>query len=179
MDLTREQLLDAYRRMRMIREFEEKLSALVAGGKLGGFLHLYIGEEAVAVGVCAHLTYRDMVASTHRGHGHCARLSGRLELVELLALRDVERRSRLRDRGGVRLAELSARGDDLAGFDLSGVQELGRSGAARSTVAVVVPVDALGHEPSSEWEGEISRAPVASRPELTLRHRNRIAIPVP
>jgi TPP-dependent pyruvate/acetoin dehydrogenase alpha subunit len=71
MDLTREQLLDAYRRMRMIREFEEKLSALVAGGKLGGFLHLYIGEEAVAVGVCAHLTDRDMVASTHRGHGHC------------------------------------------------------------------------------------------------------------
>jgi pyruvate dehydrogenase E1 component alpha subunit len=71
MQLSRSQLLDAYRRMRTIRAFEERLAALVAGGKLGGFLHLYAGEEAVAAGVCAHLGDRDYVASTHRGHGHC------------------------------------------------------------------------------------------------------------
>ncbi len=71
MDLTREQLLEAYRRMRMIRAFEEKLNDLVSAGKLGGFLHLYAGEEAVAVGVCSHLGDRDFVGSTHRGHGHC------------------------------------------------------------------------------------------------------------
>jgi pyruvate dehydrogenase E1 component alpha subunit len=65
------QLVETYRKLRTIRAFEERLAALVAGGKLGGFLHLYAGEEAVAVGVCAHLTERDFVASTHRGHGHC------------------------------------------------------------------------------------------------------------
>ncbi len=71
MQLSRDRLLDAYRRMRMIRAFEEKLDELVKAGKLGGFLHLYAGEEAVAVGVCAHLGDGDLVASTHRGHGHC------------------------------------------------------------------------------------------------------------
>ncbi|RIL00068.1 MAG: ABC transporter substrate-binding protein [Proteobacteria bacterium] len=71
MQLTRERLLDAYRKMRTIRSFEEKLQELVLAGKMAGFLHLYAGEEAVAVGVCAHLGARDWVASTHRGHGHC------------------------------------------------------------------------------------------------------------
>lgn len=71
MELTRERLLDAYRRMRTIRLFEEKLNDLVMSGKLSGFLHLYAGEEAVAVGVAAHLTDSDFFSSTHRGHGHC------------------------------------------------------------------------------------------------------------
>jgi pyruvate dehydrogenase E1 component alpha subunit len=70
-ELSREQLLEAYRRMRRIRVFEEKLAELVAAGKLAGFLHLYAGEEAVAVAVAAHLSTRDTLASTHRGHGHC------------------------------------------------------------------------------------------------------------
>lgn len=71
MSLTKEQLMVTYRKMRMIRSFEEKLNELVNGGKLGGFLHLYLGQEAVATGVCAHLGERDYVATTHRGHGHC------------------------------------------------------------------------------------------------------------
>jgi len=71
MNLTREQLIAAYRKMRMIRAFEEKLSDLVSAGKMGGFMHLYLGEEAVAVGVCANLGESDIVTSTHRGHGHC------------------------------------------------------------------------------------------------------------
>ena len=71
MDPNREKLLEAYRLMRMIRAFEEKLNDLVTSGKLGGFLHLYAGEEAVAVGVCSHLGDGDFVGSTHRGHGHC------------------------------------------------------------------------------------------------------------
>ena len=71
MELPREQLLETYRRMRRIRVFEEKLAELVAAGKRAGFLHLYAGEEAVAVGVAAHLSPHDILASTHRGHGHC------------------------------------------------------------------------------------------------------------
>jgi pyruvate dehydrogenase E1 component alpha subunit len=71
MELPREQLLDVYRKMRRIRAFEEKLNNLVTAGKLGGFLHLYAGQEAVATGVCAHLGDSDFVCSNHRGHGHC------------------------------------------------------------------------------------------------------------
>lgn len=71
MELDRVLLLNAYRKMRTIRAFEEKLGELVTTGKLGGFMHLYVGEEAVAVGVCSHLHDSDSVASTHRGHGHC------------------------------------------------------------------------------------------------------------
>ncbi|MDJ0847918.1 MAG: thiamine pyrophosphate-dependent dehydrogenase E1 component subunit alpha [Myxococcota bacterium] len=71
MELTRERLLGAYRKMRLIRRFEEKLHELVLSGKLAGFLHLYAGQEAVAVGVCEHLGDADAVASNHRGHGHC------------------------------------------------------------------------------------------------------------
>ena len=71
MDLSRDDLLGVYRRMRTIRAFEEKLMELVAAGKIGGFMHLYAGQEAVAAGVCAHLSDDDHVGSTHRGHGHC------------------------------------------------------------------------------------------------------------
>jgi len=71
MDLTLDILRESYRKMRMIRAFETKLGELVTAGKMGGFMHLYAGEEAVAVGVCAQLGDVDIVASTHRGHGHC------------------------------------------------------------------------------------------------------------
>src|SRR5262249_4412844 len=69
--LTREQLLSAYRLMRAIRDFEERVHAEFATGEIPGFVHLYAGEEASAVGVCSNLDDRDTIASTHRGHGHC------------------------------------------------------------------------------------------------------------
>lgn len=64
-------LLDAYRMMRTIRAFEERVHDEFATGDISGFVHLYAGEEASAAGVCAHLDERDALASTHRGHGHC------------------------------------------------------------------------------------------------------------
>ena len=71
MDLTPHELLDAYRTMRTIRDFEERVHDEFAAGEIPGFVHLYAGEEACAAGICAHLTDRDYIASTHRGHGHC------------------------------------------------------------------------------------------------------------
>jgi len=71
MQPTPEILQVAYRTMRTIRSFEEKLIELVNQGKLGGFLHACIGQEAIAAAVCAHLKDNDHLASTHRGHGHC------------------------------------------------------------------------------------------------------------
>jgi pyruvate dehydrogenase E1 component alpha subunit len=71
MDIGKDKLLGMYERMRLIREFEERLHTDFAGGKIPGFVHLYAGEEAVAVGVCSHLSDSDFITSTHRGHGHC------------------------------------------------------------------------------------------------------------
>ncbi len=71
MSLTKEKMIDLYGTMKKIRLFEEKAAELFAADKLPGFVHLYAGEEAIGVGVCAHLTDRDYITSTHRGHGHC------------------------------------------------------------------------------------------------------------
>jgi TPP-dependent pyruvate/acetoin dehydrogenase alpha subunit len=67
---TNEQTLALYERMLLIRRMEEKLSADSAAGKLPGAVHLYIGQEAVAAGVCMQLRETDWITSTHRGHGH-------------------------------------------------------------------------------------------------------------
>jgi pyruvate dehydrogenase E1 component alpha subunit len=69
--LSRDKLLEAYRLMRTIREFEERLHVEFATGEIPGFVHLYAGEEASAVGTMLHLGVADCVATTHRGHGHC------------------------------------------------------------------------------------------------------------
>ncbi|MFG1318518.1 thiamine pyrophosphate-dependent dehydrogenase E1 component subunit alpha [Xanthobacter autotrophicus] len=69
--LPKDQLLEAYRTMRTIRDFEERLHVEFAKGDIPGFVHLYAGEEACATGVMMHLTDIDRIASTHRGHGHC------------------------------------------------------------------------------------------------------------
>jgi len=71
MQLSRDDLLKAYKRMRMIREFEDAVHDEFSAGNIPGFVHLYAGEEASGVGVCMHLDDRDAIASTHRGHGHC------------------------------------------------------------------------------------------------------------
>ena len=71
MELSRETALAIYERMALIRVFEERVAKLFADGRIPGFVHLYAGEEAVAVGVCSHLNDDDYITSTHRGHGHC------------------------------------------------------------------------------------------------------------
>ncbi|CAN1556815.1 AcoA Pyruvate/2-oxoglutarate dehydrogenase complex, dehydrogenase (E1) component, eukaryotic type, alpha subunit [Burkholderiaceae bacterium] len=69
--LNKTQLLEAYRKMKTIREFEERLHVDFARGDIPGFVHLYAGEEASGTGIMAHLGDGDRIASTHRGHGHC------------------------------------------------------------------------------------------------------------
>ena len=70
MDPTKERLISFYQTMQTIRIFEERISDLYARGEVPGLAHLYIGEEAVATGVCAVLNRDDYITSTHRGHGH-------------------------------------------------------------------------------------------------------------
>jgi len=70
MNLPANQLIEIYRKMVTIRLFEEKIIDLYARGLVPGLAHLYVGEEAIAVGVCANLREEDYITSTHRGHGH-------------------------------------------------------------------------------------------------------------
>lgn len=71
MDISKEKLLWMYERMQLIRTFENRVKVEFGKGKIPGFVHLYAGEEAIAVGICANLTDADYMTSTHRGHGHC------------------------------------------------------------------------------------------------------------
>ena len=71
MTLTAEKQLEMLRLMQTIRLFEERASDDYMAGAIYGVVHCYIGEEAVAVGICSALTRDDRIISTHRGHGHC------------------------------------------------------------------------------------------------------------
>jgi len=78
--------LNLYEKMWKIRAFEEEANELYLSAKMPGLTHLYLGQEAVAVGVCSALTDNDFITSTHRGHGHCVAKGGELDrmFAELL-----------------------------------------------------------------------------------------------
>ena len=90
---SKEQLLDLYRQMVRIRTFEDRVAEIywedklpafdIGAGTIPGEMHLYQGQEAVAVGVCAHLRNEDCVASTHRGHGHL--IAKKVDLKPMMA----------------------------------------------------------------------------------------------
>ncbi len=86
----KEQLLALYETMLKIRRFEEKASELFADSVIPGFVHLYLGEEAIATGVCSNLTTKDYITSTHRGHGHVIAKGADLNLMmaELFGKKD-------------------------------------------------------------------------------------------
>ncbi len=68
--MSRDLMSSLYRSMQRMRQFELRIQQTYRSGVMPGFIHLYVGEEAVAAGVCAHLSRADYVTSTHRGHGH-------------------------------------------------------------------------------------------------------------
>ena len=86
MELSTDVQMDLHRRMVRIRLFEEAAGKLAEAAKLPGFLHLYVGQEAVASGVCATLSDDDQITSTHRGHGHLVAKGGQFNemMAELM-----------------------------------------------------------------------------------------------
>ena len=76
-----DQLLEMYAALLRIRLFEERARELYAGGRIPGFIHLSVGQEGVAVGVCAALRRDDYLLSTHRGHGHLIAKGGSLRAL--------------------------------------------------------------------------------------------------
>lgn len=81
MDIPKEKLIEMYRTMVRIRFFEERVSKEFAAGRIPGFVHIYIGEEASATGACSTLRPDDYITSTHRGHGHVIAKGGRTDLM--------------------------------------------------------------------------------------------------
>jgi acetoin:2,6-dichlorophenolindophenol oxidoreductase subunit alpha len=104
--LSKDELLKAYRTMRTIREFEERLHVEFAKGDIPGFVHLYAGEEACATGIMMHLTDTDRIASTHRGHGHC--IAKGVDVREMMAEIYGKATGACRGKGGsMHIADLS------------------------------------------------------------------------
>src|SRR5215207_1682449 len=88
--LTAEAMIGLYRTMSLLRKFELAAQVACRTGETPGFLHLYIGQEATATGVCAHLAATDWVTSTHRGHGHALAkgMDPRILMAELYGKHD-------------------------------------------------------------------------------------------
>src|SRR5215213_1527853 len=97
-DVGAELALRMYEQMQRIRSFEERVDQLYRGAKMPGLAHLYVGEEAVAVGICEALRRDDYITSTHRGHGHCLAKGAEVERMfcELLG----KERGYCRGKGG-------------------------------------------------------------------------------
>src|SRR5687768_9124484 len=81
LQLPPEDLEKLYRTMKRIRAFDLKVAELFTAGEVKGTAHSYVGEEAIAAGVCANLNDDDYVASYHRGHGHCLAKGARMDLM--------------------------------------------------------------------------------------------------
>src|SRR3972149_3595890 len=100
------QLIGLYRTMRLIRRFEERVVELVTRNEIPGVPHEYVGQEAVATGVCAALRPDDVITSTHRGHGHILAKGGdpRRMMAELMGKASGYNRGR---GGSMHIADLS------------------------------------------------------------------------
>jgi pyruvate dehydrogenase E1 component alpha subunit len=104
--LPKEKLLEMYRKMCAIRVFETKVNALFTNGTLVGDLHLSIGEEATAVGVCSVLRDTDTINTTHRGHGHC--IAKNVDVNRMMAEFFAKRNGICKGKGGsMHIADLS------------------------------------------------------------------------
>ena len=106
LDTNTDVLTEMYRRMRLIRQFEDRAARLYRNNEIPGFLHLSIGQEASAVGACWPLGDRDVVTSTHRGHGHC--IAKGVDVREMMAEIYGRRTGSCRGKGGsMHIADLS------------------------------------------------------------------------
>ena len=139
--LGKEELLQAYRTMKTIREFEERLHVDFGRGEIPGFVHLYAGEEATATGIIMHLNDQDRIASTHRGHGHC--IAKGVDIGEMMAEIYGKITGSCRGKGGsMHIADLSrgmmgangilGAGSPLACGAALAAQKLGHSGIGMS-----------------------------------------------
>jgi pyruvate dehydrogenase E1 component alpha subunit len=167
-----------YRKMYSIRVFEEKVEELFAAGELPGFVHLYIGQEACAVGVCAPLSTEDYITSTHRGHGHCIAKGGRLDrmMAELFAKRTGYNKGK---GGSMHLASteigiLGANGINAAGLPLAVGAALSAKMQKNGRIAVAFFGDGASNQ--GTFHESVNLAAALNLPVLFVCENNQFAV---
>lgn len=169
-----------YREMLLIRRFEEVAIEQKAQQAIPGLLHLYIGEEAVAVGVCAALRQNDYISSTHRGHGHCIAKGGKVSLMmaELFGKKE----GYCQGKGGsmhiadIDLGILGANGIVSAGMPIAG--GAGLSIKMRGTDQVSVCFFGDGGSNAGPFHESLNLASVWRLPVIYVCENNQYAISV-
>lgn len=179
--MQKEKLVDMYIKMVKIRKFEEKTAELFAQGLVPGLVHLYIGEEAVAVGVCANLRNEDYVVSTHRGHGHCIAKGGDIKkmLAELLG----KKTGYSKGRGGsmhMVIPEVGVMGSSgIVGAGIPVATGLGLAIDVKQTDQVVICFFGDGASNTGTFHEGINMAAAWKLPVIFVCENNLYAISVP
>ena len=174
-------MVEVYRKMLRIRRFEEKVSELFSAGRIPGFVHLYIGEEAVAVGACAALRKDDYITSTHRGHGHCIAKGGSLKymMAELFG----KETGYCKGKGGsmhiadIELGILGANGIVAAGIPIAVGAAL--SAKMRNTDQIAIAFFGDGASNRSTFHEAVNLAAVWDLPVIFLCENNLYAQTTP
>ncbi len=181
LSIKKKMLTDMLGKMLEIRFFEEKIEAFFMENMIGGTVHLYIGEEAVAVGACAALEKEDFIVSNHRGHGHCIAKGGdsRKMMAEILG----KQTGYCRGKGGsmhvsdIDIGNLGANGIVGAGIPIATGAALALKLQQRKQVVVSFFGDGAANT-GSFHEG-INLASVYSLPVIFVCENNRYAISSP
>jgi pyruvate dehydrogenase E1 component alpha subunit len=181
MALEPQQLLDMYRRMVTIREFDRRAVEEFHAGNIPGVVHAYIGQEAVAVGVCSALRRDDKIVSTHRGHGHTIAKGAdiRLMMAELFGRSN----GYCHGKGGsmhiadFRVGMLGANGIVGAGLPIA----TGAALAAQLEKSDRVAVAFFGEGATNEgaFHGSLNLASIWKLPAIFVCENNRWAVSVP
>lgn len=181
MDLEPQQQLEMYRKMAMIRQFDERAVAEFHAGNIPGVVHAYIGEEAVAVGVCTALRQDDKIVSTHRGHGHT--IAKGADIQRMMAELFGRRNGYCHGKGGsMHIADFSvgmlgANGIVGAGLPIATGAALAAQLEGSDRVAVAFFGDGASNE--GAFHGSLNLAAVWKLPVLFVCENNRWAVSVP
>jgi len=181
MALEKEQLIDLYRTMVRIRRFEERVCDEFAAGKIVGFVHSSIGQEAAAVGSCTTLRDDDYITSNHRGHGHIIAKGAKTErmMAELFG----KKTGYCKGKGGsmhiadVSVGILGATG--IVGAGITIAAGVGLSAKMRGTDQVVISFFGDGASNTVKFHEGINMASIWKLPVIYLCENNQYAISVP
>jgi acetoin:2,6-dichlorophenolindophenol oxidoreductase subunit alpha len=178
LDLSRKTLIDLFTTMLTIRRFEERVAQEVYAGKVPGFVHSYIGEEAIAAGVCIHLTKQDRIVSNHRGHGHC--ISKGADMKKMMAEIYGKKTGYCKGKGGsMHIADFSigmlgADGIVGAGLPIAAGAALAAKLEAKGNIAAVFFGDGACNE--GEFHEALNLASIWKLPLLFVCENNRYGV---
>lgn len=181
MSISNDKLLNMLERMLRIRHFDDKIAELTTKGRRLGMTHLYCGEEAVAVGVCANLRDDDYITSTHRGHGHC--IAKGTDVKYMMAELFAKKTGTNKGKGGSmhiserRLGNLGANGIVGAGIPIATGAAL--ASKLRGTDQVAVSFFGDGASNQGTFHESLNMAAIWKLPALYVCENNQFGMSTP